>query len=138
MTHARHLFVSLPVRDLAASKAFFARLGFAFNPQFTDDKAANMIVGDASFVMLLSEAFFATLTTKQQCVTATHAEMAIGVSAASRADVDAMVQAAIAGGGAQAAPAEDHGFMYSSSFHDLDGHNWEVMWMDPAALAPAP
>ena len=135
---SRMLFLNLAVRDLPATKAFFTRLGFAFNPQFTDDKAACMIVSEQAFVMLLAEPFFRTFTNLAPCDTRSHTEALIAISCASRAEVDELVATAIAAGGRHAMPAQDHGFMYGWSFYDLDGHHWEVMWMDPAAAPPHP
>src|SRR5512132_2651795 len=113
----RMLFVNMPVADLERSKAFFAELGFSYNPAFTDETAACMLVGEHAFVMLLSREKF-------------------GVS--SRDEVDAVSARALAAGGSEADGAEDHGFMYSRSFFDLDGHGWQVMWMDPAAAEQGP
>ena len=132
MAHARKIFVNLPVADLKQSMRFFSRLGFEFNRQFTDDKAACMVVSDEAFVMLLAEPFFRTFTARQPCDTRTHTEAICALSCQSRAEVDELVQRALAGGGARAKDPIDHGFMYGWSFYDLDGHHWEVLWMDPA------
>lgn len=132
--HSRKMFVNLPVRDLKKSMAFFAALGFEFNPQFTDDKAACMIVSDEAFVMLLSEPFFRTFTKRQPCDTTRHTEGLFALSCESRAEVDDLVKKAIAAGGTHAMDTQDHGFMYGWSFYDLDGHHWEVLWMDPKAV----
>ena len=129
---SREIFVNLPVRDLAKSKEFYGRLGFTFNPQFTDDNAACMIVSEEAYVMLLTEPFFQRFTSKAICNTATHTEGLLAVSCASRADVDAMVTTALAAGGSHVLDPQDHGFMYAWSFYDLDGHHWEPLWMDPA------
>jgi predicted lactoylglutathione lyase len=135
-THkARMIFVNLAVRDLVRSQEFFAALGFEFNPKYTDDKAACMIINGEAFVMLLVEAFFKTFTKKEICDTGTHTEGLFALSCGSRAEVDEMVQKAIAGGGRHALDPVDHGFMYSWSFYDLDGHHWEVLWMDPQAAS---
>jgi len=138
MTQAtpRKLFVNLPVRDLQRSVEFFTKLGFRFNPHFTDESATCMIVGDDVFVMLLVEARFKDFTKRQICDTATHTEGLFALTAANRAEVDELVHAAIAAGGAHAMPATDHGFMYAWSFYDLDGHHWEVFYMDPSAIPP--
>ena len=130
----RKIFVNLAVRDLNRSKQFFSALGFAFNPQFTDDKAACMIVSDEAFVMLLTEPFFRTFTRREPCDTTRHTEGLFALSCASREEVDAMVGKAVAGGGSHAMDPQDHGFMYGSSFYDPDGHHWEVFWMDPKAV----
>ncbi len=128
----RKIFVNLPVRDLNKSKAFFTTLGFEFNPQFTDDKAACLVVSGEAFVMLLSEPFFKTFTTNAMCDTSKHSEALFALSCASRAEVDELVKRAVAAGGSHAMKPQDHGFMYGWSFYDLDRHHWEVFWMDPA------
>jgi predicted lactoylglutathione lyase len=133
---SRKLFVNLAVRDLKKSMAFFSGLGFAYNPQFTDDKAACMIVSDEAFVMLLAEPFFKGFTRKQICDTNRQTEALLALSCTSRAEVDEIVKKAVSAGGGHAMDPMDHGFMYGWSFYDLDGHHWEVMWMDPAALQP--
>ncbi|HXJ38897.1 MAG TPA: VOC family protein [Bryobacteraceae bacterium] len=133
-TQTRKLFVNLAVRDLKKSMEFFGKLGFAFNPKFTDDKAACMILSDEAFVMLLTESFFRTFTKRELCDTATHTEGLFALSCSSRTEVDNLVNKAIAAGGKHAMDPQDHGFMYGWSFYDPDGHHWEVLWMDPAAL----
>ena len=130
----QQIYVNLPVRDLERSKTFFAALGYSFNPQFTDEKAACMIVSDEAFVMLLSEPFFRGFTKRDVCDTSRSTEALLALSCSSREEVDSMVKTAIASGGSHAMDAQDHGFMYGWSFYDLDGHHWEVMWMDPANL----
>jgi predicted lactoylglutathione lyase len=131
---ARKLFVNIAVRDLKKSMDFFSSLGFTFNPQFTDDKAACMIVNEDAYFMLLSDPFFRSFTKREPCDTTKSNEAFLALSCASRAEVDEMVKKAIAAGGKNAMPPQDHGFMYGWSFYDLDGHHWEVMWMDPAAI----
>jgi hypothetical protein len=128
--HAVKMFVNLPVRDLERSVEFFTRLGFAFDPKFTDENTTCMIVGDDAFVMLLVERFFGSFTKRALCDTRTHTEALVAVSVGSRADVDRMVKTAVANGGAHAVDPQDHGFMYGWSFYDPDGHHWEVFWMD--------
>lgn len=130
----RKIFVNLSVRDLARSKEFFTRLGFGFNPKFTDDKAACMIVSEEAFVMLLREEFFKGFMKRAICDTSTHTEALFALSCSSRAEVDEMVKTALAAGGKPAMDPMDHGFMYGWSFYDLDGHHWEVMWMAPQAM----
>ena len=134
----RKIFVNLPVRDLERTKGFFAKLGFEFNRQFTDDKAACMVVSDEAYVMLLKEQFFRTFTPKELCDTSTHGEALLALSCESRAEVDEMVRTAVAAGGRHAMDPVDHGFMYGWSFFDPDGHHWEVLWMDPNAIEQAP
>jgi uncharacterized protein len=138
-THAgRMLFVSLPVEDLERSKDFFAKLGLAYNPNFTDDTAACMLVGEDAFVMLLTREKFAEFSKLPLADPRTHALALYSLSASSRDEVDAISAAALAAGGIEADEAEDYGFMYSRSFFDLDGHGWQVMWMDPAAAEQGP
>jgi hypothetical protein len=129
---AREMFVNLPVRDVKKSMAFFGVLGFTFNQRFTDDSAACMVVNDGASVMLLAESFFRTFTKRQPCDTTSHTEALFAIPCDSRADVDTMVHRAIDAGGSYAMDPVDHGFMYGWSFYDLDGHHWEVFWMDPA------
>lgn len=130
----RMMFVNLPVRDLGRAKSFFGTLGFSFNPRFTDDKAACMVVSDAGYVMLLQEAFYRTFTRRELCDTTRQNEGLVALSCESRAEVDEIVRKALAGGGKPAMDPQDQGFMYGWSFYDLDGHHWESIWMDPAAL----
>jgi predicted lactoylglutathione lyase len=117
---------------------FFSKLGFTYNPQFTDEKAACMIINEQACAMLLSEPFFKTFTKREVCDTSKSTEGLFALSCASRAEVDEMVKTAIAAGGSHAMEAQDHGFMYGWSFYDLDGHHWEVFWMDPNAVPPQP
>ncbi len=135
---SRKMFVNLAVRDLKKSMAFFSALGFEFEPKFTDEKAACMIVSDEAFVMLLTEPFFKTFTKREPCDTTKYTEGLFALSCDSRAEVDAMVGKAVAAGGRHAVDPQDHGFMYGSSFYDLDGHHWEVLWMDPKTVASGP
>jgi hypothetical protein len=130
---SRKLFVNLAVRDLKKSKEFFSTLGFGFNPKFTDDNAACMVVSDEAFVMLLTEPFFKTFTKREQCDTTRHTEGLFALSCESREEVDRLVKKAVAAGGTHAMEPQDHGFMYGWSFYDPDGHHWEVFWMDPKA-----
>jgi predicted lactoylglutathione lyase len=129
------VFINLPVKELERSKAFFAGLGFGFDPRFTDDKAACMILNEEAFVMLLVEGRFRDFTKKRICDTAAFSEGIFALSVDSRAEVDEMVKTAVAAGGTHALAPMDYGFMYGWSFYDLDGHHWEVIWMDPAHLA---
>jgi predicted lactoylglutathione lyase len=130
----RKLFINLPVKDLPRTKQFFSALGFEFNAQFTNDDGACMMVSDEAFVMLLREPFFKGFTRKEICDTKTQSEALISFSCSSRAEVDELVKKAIAAGGTHAMDPQDHGFMYGWSFYDLDGHHWEVFWMDPNAV----
>jgi uncharacterized protein len=130
---ASQIFVNLPVKDLKKSIAFFTRLGYKFNPQFTDDTATCMIVSDNIFVMLLTHAKFKTFTPNAICDATKSTEVLLAVPVDSRGNVDSMVRNAVAAGGKTFNKPQDHGFMYYHAYQDLDGHIWEVMWMDPSA-----
>ncbi len=131
---ATQIFVNLPVRDLDKSMAFFAKLGFAFNPQFTDEKAACMIIGENIYAMLLVEPFFKTFTRKEIVNAHKGTEVLIALDAASRDEVKEMVKKAIEAGGLSYMEPQDHGWMYQHSFADLDGHQWEILFMDENAI----
>jgi predicted lactoylglutathione lyase len=124
------IFVNLPVRDLEASKTFFAALGYTFNPTFTDDNAACMIISDSIFVMLLVESFFAGFTTRPISDARQQTEVITCLSSTSRTAVDALVDTALKAGASEPMPARDYGFMYQRGFQDLDGHLWEIAHMD--------
>ena len=134
------IFVNLPVADLQASIAFFTRLGFTFSPDFTDDTATCMIVGDRIFVMLLTHAKFQSFTPKPISDAKRATEVLLCLSRDSREAVDEMVREAVAAGGATYNDPKDHGFMYGHGFSDLDGHIWELVHMpapSPSEGAPA-
>ncbi len=124
------IFVNLPVRDLEASKTFFAALGYTFNPTFTDANAACMIISDSIFVMLLVESFFRGFTPQPICDARQQTEVITCLSATSRTAVDALVDKALKAGASEPMPARDYGFMYQRGFQDLDGHLWEIAHMD--------
>lgn len=135
---ARQIFVNLPVRDMARAQAFFRALGFDFDPRFTDDKGACMVVEPGSIhVMLLTQPFFQGFTGKSVADATRTTEVLVALSCASREEVDETVRKAVAAGGRVARPAQDHGFMYQHAFEDPDGHIWELVWMNPAALPGA-
>lgn len=125
----KQIFVNLPVKDLEKTKAFFTALGFGFNPKFTDEKAACLVLGENIFAMLITEPFFKTFTPKRIANTATHVEVLKAINVESRSLVDELFQKAIAAGGT-AGKQQDYGWMYSHGFEDLDGHIWEVFWQD--------
>jgi uncharacterized protein len=131
---ARKIFVNLPVADLKKSMNFFQALGFGFNPQFTDDKAACMVVSGDIFVMLLVREYFKTFTPRPVSDANKGTEVLVALSCDSRGDVEEMVRKATAAGGSTFSEAKDHGFMYQHGFQDPDGHLWELVWMDPAAV----
>jgi uncharacterized protein len=129
----RQIFVNLPIKDMARSQQFFRSLGFSFNPQFTNEQGACMVVSDDIFVMLLVEPFFQTFTKKPVADATRSTEVLICLSCASRAEVDETVRKALDAGGTAPINKQDHGFMYAHGFTDLDGHGWELVYMEPAA-----
>lgn len=129
----RMMFVNLPVKDLTVSRAFFGTLGFGFDPNFSNDEAACMIVAENIFVMLMVEGRFRDFITGPISDANTATEVLTCVSAESREAVDTMLAQALAAGGRPWKPVMDHGFMYACSFRDPDGHVWEAVHMDPAA-----
>lgn len=129
---ATQIFVNLPVKDLKRSIEFFTRLGYKFNPQFTDENATCMIVGENIFVMLLVESFFKTFTKKELCDATKSTEVLVCLSCESRDKVNEMVGKAVAAGGATPNESKDYGFMYQHGFQDLDGHLWELIYMEPS------
>ncbi len=129
------IFINLPVRDLAASMKFYQALGFNNNPQFTDDTAACMVWSDAIHVMLLTHDKWRHFT-QRPIPENTSSEVMLALSQDKRENVDLVTNtAAECGGTADVNPVQNHGVMYGRSFTDLDGHVWEVIWMDPAAFA---
>jgi predicted lactoylglutathione lyase len=133
---SRKIFVNLAIKDMARSRAFFDALGFQFNPQFSNEQGACMVVADDIFVMLLVEPFFQGFTKKPIADARQSTEVIVCLSCDSRAEVDALVQKALAAGGTAPNAPQDHGFMYGHGFEDLDGHVWELAWMDPNAAPP--
>ena len=130
----RQIFVNLPIKNMEKSQAFFKSLGFAFNPQFTNDQGACMVISEnQSYAMLLVEPFFQTFTKKPVADATQSTEVLVCLSCESRAEVDALVAKARAAGGTVPNAPQDHGFMYGHGFEDLDGHAWELVYMDPAA-----
>ncbi|WP_328750864.1 VOC family protein [Streptomyces sp. NBC_00285] len=133
-TYQQMIFVNLPVNDLDVSKKFFTELGYSINPQFTNDDAASVVISDTIYAMLLTKPYYATFTKKEIADTAKTSEVMVALSAESRAQVDELVDKALAVGGTPSGATQDHGFMYGRSFDDPDGHTWEVVWMDPAVI----
>ncbi|SFW10823.1 VOC family protein [Nitrosovibrio sp. Nv17] len=128
---ATQIFVNLPVRSLSRSVAFFTKLGFRFNPEFTDETATCMIVDENIFVMFLTREKFATFTPKAVCDATKSTEVLVCLSCESRNAVDALVRKALAAGGTTPTEPGDYGFMYQHGFEDLDGHLWELIYMEP-------
>jgi predicted lactoylglutathione lyase len=125
------IFVNLPVKNLDRSKAFFGKLGYAFNAQFTDPTAACMVVSDDIYAMLLTEAKFKEFTRKKVADATKTTEVLVCLSMDSKDKVNQVVDTAIEAGATEAREAMDYGFMFGRSFNDLDGHIWEIIWMDP-------
>jgi predicted lactoylglutathione lyase len=128
------IFVNLPVADVEASKKFFTELGYTINPQFTTDDCACVVISDTIIAMLLGRQRYADFTEKEIADATKTSEVLLCLSAESREKVDELVDKALAAGGTGTREAIDHGYMYGRAFDDLDGHTWEVMWMDPAAV----
>lgn len=128
------IFINLAVKDLPKSKQFFGNFGYSFNPQFTNDDAACMVISDTIYVMLLTEPFFKKFTNKDLVDARKATEVLVCLSAQSRAEVDEVVRKAVAAGGRIYNEPQDHGFMYAHSFEDLDGHQWEFAYMDPSHI----
>ena len=128
------IFVNLPVKDLSRSVEFFTKLGFTFNPQFTDETATCMIVSETIYVMLLTEAKFQTFTPKAICDAKQSTEVLVSLALESRQAVEDLVRKAFDAGGSNYAEPQDYGFMYQHGFEDLDGHLWELFYMDPSAV----
>ena len=129
----RKIFVNLPVKDLDASKRFFETLGFTFNPQFTDETAACMVVSDAIYVMLLTHPRFRDFINDEIADASKTTEVLTCLSVETKPEIDATLEKALAAGAKPWKPNMDHGWMYGCSFQDLDGHVWEFVWMDEAA-----
>ena len=134
---AMQTFINLPVKDLAEATKFFSAIGFEFDPQFTDENASRMIIGDETSVMLAVEPFFAGFVAQQSVAdTSTAREVVVGLSAESREQVDELTEKAVAAGAQSLGEPEDQGFMYMRGFRDLDGHQWSFIHMDLSELPP--
>jgi predicted lactoylglutathione lyase len=131
---ATKIFINLPVRDLERSKGFFSGLGYSFNPQFTDDKAACMVISEHIYVMMLVESYFKTFTKKAVGDAHLATEVLLALDAASREEVQQAITKATELGGSVNSEPQDHGWMYQHSFADLDGHQWEMVYMDAASM----
>ena len=131
---ATQIFVNLPVKNLKKSMEFFTRLGYSFNPQFTDKTAACMIVSEDIYVMLLTKAKFREFTSKRICNAKKSTEVLLCLSCESRDKVNELVGKAVAAGGTLYSESKDYGFMYQHGFEDLDGHMWELIHMEPSAI----
>ena len=134
MSNNKKIFVNLPVKDLNKSIDFFTKLGFSFNPQFTNENATCMIIEENIFAMLSVEKFFKTFTKKEIVDASISTEVFISLSVDSKEEVDDLVNKALAAGGKTPNEPHDLGFMYSWDFEDLDGHAWDIFYMDPSAI----
>ena len=134
---ATKIFVNLPVKDLNKSMTFFINLGYTFDARFTDETAACLVISDDIFAMLLTETKFREFTPKPLCDATQSTEVLICLSCESRAQVDDLVRRAITAGGTTYADPKDYGFMYGHGFQDLDGHIWELIYMEPEAIEAA-
>ncbi|MGJ7902102.1 VOC family protein [Lysobacter sp. 1R34A] len=133
MSEHPKIFVNLAVKSLDRAVAFYTQLGYTFDAKFTDENATCMIVGENIYVMLLVEPFFQSFTKKSICDTSKSVEALLGLSAESREKVDELVEKAVAAGAVTPKDPMDYGFMYQRSYEDLDGHTWEIFYMDPNA-----
>jgi len=128
------IFLNLAVKDLNKAVSFYNGLGFSTNPKFTNEKGACIVIDENIFVMLLVEEFYLTFTKKQICNPATNSEVLISISLDSRKQVDEMLEKAVKTGGTDYIKAKDYGWMYQRTFLDLDGHHWEVFYMDESQI----
>ncbi len=133
---SKNVYMNLAVKDLPQSKAFFEKLGFGFNPQFTDENAACLILGENIFAMLLTREYFKTFSPGAVGDATTSSQILVALDLPTRAGVDEMVNKAVAAGGKTFRPSQDHGFMYQHAFQDLDGYVWEWIWMNPDVPFP--
>jgi uncharacterized protein len=131
---ATKIFINLPVKNLDNSISFFTKLGFSFNPQFTDDKAGCMVISDNIFAILLTETYFQTFTKKQVCDAKTSTEVLITLDTNSKEELQQLVQKAKESGAVIYNEPQDHGWMYQHGFADLDGHQWELAYMDATQI----
>jgi predicted lactoylglutathione lyase len=130
----RKLYINLPVKDLARSTEFFTKLGFSFNPMFSTESMGCLVINDDGYVLLHVESQFATFTDKQIADTTKSAEAIVTLSADGREEVDTLIDNAIAAGGRSPRDPDDQGAMYQRAFEDLDGHLWEAVFVDMAAM----
>ncbi|MQA26438.1 MAG: glyoxalase [Micromonosporaceae bacterium] len=130
------MFVNLPVKDLDRAIEFWTKIGYSFNKQFTDENATCMVISDDIYAMLLVEPFFKTFHDAQITDPTKQKEVILALAVESRERVDELADEALAAGGQTVKDPDDQGFMYQRNFSDLDGHMWEIFWMDPSAVEP--
>ena len=128
------IFLNLAVKDLNRAVNFFNELGFSTNPKFTNEQGACIVISDNIFTMLLVEEFYQTFTPKKICDSTTTSEVLISISMESREKVDETIEKAVKAGGTDYQEAKDYGWMYQRTFLDLDGHHWEVFFMDESQI----
>lgn len=133
---ARSIFVNLPVKDLDKSKAFFQALGFSINKQFTDETAASIVISDTIFAMIQTHEKYKTFTNKPIGDASKTSQVIIALGVDSKDDVNRIADAALKAGGKEVKPPQDYGWMQLRTFEDLDGHHWEVAYMDPSYVQP--
>ncbi len=138
MAKQQMIFVNLPVKDLNRSMEFFKKLGYSFNPQFTNEQGACMVISDVIFIMLVENNFYQTFTKKTIADATKTSEVMVALNADSKEEVNEWLAKAVAAGATTPNAPIDHGFMYSVSFDDLDGHHWEMVYMDMSQVPPAP
>ena len=134
---ATKIYVNLPVNDLNKSIGFFTNLGFSVNQQFTDETAACIVISDEIYAMLLTHEKFKQFTKKEIVDSTKSTEVILALSADSKEKVIEIVEKAVEAGGKESSEPQDYGFMYYRSFQDLDGHHWEILWMNPSHVQPA-
>ncbi|MDQ8011749.1 MAG: glyoxalase/bleomycin resistance/extradiol dioxygenase family protein [Flavobacterium nitrogenifigens] len=128
------IFLNLAVKDLNRAVSFYNGLGFSTNPKFTNEKGACLVIDENIFVMILAEEFYQTFTKKQICDSTTTSEAIIAISVDTREQVDEMMEKAIKSGGTDYNQTNDYGWMYQRTFLDVDGHHWEVFFMDESQI----
>jgi uncharacterized protein len=134
----KQIFVNLPVKDLEATKAFWLNLGFTFDPQFTDQNAASLVLGENIYAMLLVPKFFSTFTKKDIADAQKTTEVITAFSLETKEEVDTLMENVLSSGGTESGPTQNYGWMYSRAFADLDGHLWEAVWMDLSKVPTNP
>jgi predicted lactoylglutathione lyase len=131
---SKSIFVNLPVKDLKASMAFFAKLGWEHNPQFTDETAASIVISDTIYAMVMTHEKFATFVNKPIADLHKTVGALLALSVETTDEMNRIVEAAVAAGGREAREKQDYGFMQARTFEDLDGQIWEIVWMNMDAM----
>ncbi len=130
----KSVFINLPVKDLAKSMDFFAKIGWPHNPQFTDETAASIVISDTIYAMVMTHEKFASFVDKPIADLKTTVGALIAISVDTTDEMHQIVDAALAAGGRESKPPQDYGFMQARTFEDLDGQTWEIVWMNMAAI----